>query len=1389
MFRRFNIFLTIIFLSVVVAILLLSGWASAQTDVESKTVVSEMLYYRHWLAPIEKINDWPLNDERYVPMRRDLFEELVNSLTATPKESLDTQKNKFVKIVMNAQLKGNQLTNGNGYFEIAQNKSNGQKTQDQNSNNSNSNSKDIHPDRVINLESWNQWINLVQPPTDPNNTNNQTQQNSRLVCTSDGKTLLILPEQNNIRNENSVGENNNEKSNLDVTQLIHFNWSLRGRVNSQGNLQFDVAFPRSLETELNIELPTDKILICSSGVVIEGEVNKQDQNLRNWKILTGTVNNATITITPKNQQQSKKSNTAYRQSILYNISTSGLEVTTTFLFDQNDPDVDLIEVELDAPLVSAAIHSGGVTLPSSFAEQLERKNDTVLRIDLSGFGATRRREITLVALAPIVTSNSRASVTVDDNMWKLPRARIVSKNLFWKETHCSIIIQRPLQTRNVSFSNCEQVRPPVTDMSRSPHDTFELKYFSADSQIGVHIYQEESRINVESFTQIQLNDDSISGTMTVAVSATEGRRFTFAFPISPNWAIHSVRSVYGEEILSWDIVPAKDLKIDIDQNLRNNNIESYLAIQLKKPLGAGDLIRMQIVGRFLTDPHREFKLSEFSPILLSLQKNESHFIAIQTESLSQLQYRLQNSVLFEIRDLTDEKLQQLFYDPPEGVLLPLDVRTQDIAFKTDRARPDYGAEITTKINIGEYNSTATFKFNIKPRETSIERIYVFFPDTNDKTSNTTSPNGVVADNAQQDSQLRHWEISTSATRPDNYRTEILQIAQSRIIKGHELDEFIVAMADRKFPDSFSKGELWELRLSPPQNNPFEVSTTQSITMSDEIVAPFAALPAALAQHGEIYIESDRQFPYAVFCNNLTSIPADISNRQSNRHTRAAFKFDPIESIKLSNKPTLKLQRIETSKVPPEAWTWLMKLESQYGIDGIIKSCANFHIENCGKDLLQIKLPDEISINDVDLVWLDNNQTTWRSVSSQTLAVSIPPYERYITVSVEYSYKNYNQQTVTKISPKYPEIDIPVLSKSFAVWFHPDYKIINSSNKLNVLTFFGSDIANITDYLFGQNKNQHKAKLALQSFNEWMSQLSGEHLEVTWQVLLGDENRFNELLLQKIKSELGNDVYDLPDVRFYVDMLGFAERGITPKSVVAAKNSMSQASICNGLTMFISIETAADGRDEYSFYFTSFLTAGVFQHFNGKQIGDRVWLIDGENLECFNIAGVGGVAGKVYELVPGSTSNKPQIISLSEWLRVVQKAENVFWSDTNQSFRQGNISPDWSAYEVLGNSGGVYFIVRNSWLKSYYLAAFLIVMILTSKRQFAKPSLLISIMVVSQLLQYFSSPIYVAVTGGVFAGAGISLVLTLIRFSIFDQNKTNPKTQNESSQQIPQTQPN
>jgi hypothetical protein len=501
----------------------------------------------------------------------------------------------------------------------------------------------------------------------------------------------------------------------------------------------------------------------------------------------------------------------------------------------------------------------------------------------------------------------------------------------------------------------------------------------------------------------------------------------------------------------------------------------------------------------------------------------------------------------------------------------------------------------------------------------------------------------------------------------------------------------------------------------------------------------------------------------------------------------------------SDETILKLRHIDESVMPPEAWIWLMRLECQYGLEGAVRNRVNFYIENRGKEFLRVILPDGASTDDVGVIWIDNRQTAWSSEDDNILTVAIPSAERYFTVSIEFSYKNYNPRLKTDITPRYPKTDIPILGKNCIVWFPPDYRAVNFSERIRVSEIFMSDILKrVASLLSDENKNFRKAALAFQCFDERLKQLLPENSDLAQRGLAVADDQFTALLLQKIRAGLGDAAYDASSVKFYVDAFSFSTDDAMPKSTTLSGGNLSDSSdllIGDDLATFISVKNGADGRDEYSFYFTSFLTAGLFQFFNGRQIGNRVWFVDSDEFERFIAsADEDDLVGAIYELSPSVTIGNIRMLRISDWIRMIQKVDNVFGADVNQSFWRGNISSDWRAYEISdsggddrnGNSCGAgYFLIRVGLLKCYYLAALIVAVVLLGGYLFCRPVVLIFVMLASQLFFYILSSIYVVVLDGVFVGAAISFVFTLIRLKLMDRNKISTK-EKQSKEKIQTT---
>jgi hypothetical protein len=296
----------------------------------------------------------------------------------------------------------------------------------------------------------------------------------------------------------------------------------------------------------------------------------------------------------------------------------------------------------------------------------------------------------------------------------------------------------------------------------------------------------------------------------------------------------------------------------------------------------------------------------------------------------------------------------------------------------------------------------------------------------------------------------------------------------------EQQEILPFLQSQNISDPLIRGETWEIRLAVPQTSAFEFRAVSSIPLSDSIPIPLAALPLAVTQKGEIYIESPKMFQYHVVNSRLKSIPTAPTEWYRYQEIQSAFRYDPEEEIRFSLQNSILLQRLTREEMPPSAWIWSLRLDTQYESEGIVKDNAIFLLENYGKDSLKIRLPEGINVGNVHAVWRDDQRISWQPEYENNLKennvkennsedktdkpatnnvingqqdslpikpplqniVTIPLQEgtRFVSVSLEYSHQNIPLKDQRKLKPQYPTVDIPVLSKNWTLWFPPEFEV-------------------------------------------------------------------------------------------------------------------------------------------------------------------------------------------------------------------------------------------------------------------------------------------------------------------------------------------------------------
>ncbi|MDR0335936.1 MAG: hypothetical protein LBI18_02490 [Planctomycetaceae bacterium] len=1377
---------------------------------ENRTNDTEPIRFRRWLAPLDRIDDWPYGSGRYLPLDRNIFEQWTELSKPTNGQINPEEWNGLTRIILEAKLEGRQLVQGRGCFEI---QSDATKT-----------------GHSISLDSLGFWIDQ---PTLENGTL------IPLVREPDDKIHLILPDEKETK-----------------IKQIRFHWSLRSRNDGQRDLSFNFSLPPCPAVELLLELPVSMVPVISNGLVMEESVaekippisqaqqtleiqeeqtvdvqkmSEEKPNTRRWRILPSRSTPVLLTMTHDETLSPVRRTTSIQQTIRYSIAPQGMDVTAKIFFDKSDARLNELFLELESPLRVVDVRYGEQSVSWSSLNAAKNSSATRIRIDFSGVAKEEPRELTLEAVCSVRENQS----------WELPRVRVVSSDVFWKETRCGVHVQNPFLVRNISCKRAAQVTPR-NPIDRGDWEQFVFQFFEEDSQITVDLTSHVPRVYLNSAVQVQWGNNEIRGNMIVDCYINEGNRYTLEFPVSPHWTIDSMRSVYwtvdstkvsgGDEILTWNTIDVQDSLFNHSEFLGEDGKPlKILSVQLKHPLRSRKLLRLQLTGRFHAGSRNDFRLSDVSPLSLPRRSDESHYIAVAVQSTIpyHLQYRSTNYSAFEIHQY-DSRVSQYFSDSPSGILFPLNMQTQEIRFGIERLKPNYSAEIIGNVLLKEKELVSSFRFRCQPVDSSVDRVYVhLIPGLTEK---------------NQSGQNEHWTwLATS---------ESIQPLQARLLSEKEQQEILpfLEQLQQSQPQQFSgttihdetvrnetiRGETWEIRLAVPQTSAFEFRAVLSAPLSDSMPIPLAALPLASTQKGEIYIESPKLFQYHVVNSRLKSIPTVPTEWYRYQEIRSAFRYDPTEETRFSLQHPLTLQRLIREETLPFAWIWSLRLDTQYEAEGVVKDNAIFLLENHGKDSLRIRLPDGMNVGNVHAVWRDNQRISWqpeyengqdktekpmtnsvtdqqRSVlSKQSLqnivVISLPEGTRFVSVSLEYSHQDIPLSDQRILKPEYPSVDIPVLSQSWTLWFPPEYEVNlrrsvtlkpsaseshffplpeAMSSLLTNSQFDPFSSATWKELVWGKRRYQDAARASDIFFN-WIT----EELQKTNPVLSGSErnlfntsirNEFvptetgktswaavfrNEKRLLALLDEIRQNDEKGINVQIILDKQSLAMLGITSTASISfPETDLTEWRGTNlferaGLVLLVSSKIRSDKIKEYTFYVTSFLTNSLYRRFFSESISNCSQYIP-ETVNLIRLSSGASNFPDWYGSLGSTGFSHPQWTSLDEWLRDTTPF-SLPWLVSPSMIRLASVMPNWIAFEVSGETDQSFYIVHRGTFAAYYWLAFLTVLVLTTRKPFSSPIVLVILLILFELLTRLAIPFLMDIPSGAFWGTAVSLGFGMIR---------------------------
>ena len=448
------------------------------------------LKFRRIYAPSNGILDWPRGNVRYLPVEPEEFERLMQAASGLPIETATALSARFDRARYSARLDDDLLTAGQAILEIVHSAAGAV---------------------LLPLSPCNLALSQETRPDEP--------QDVVLGLRPDGRLAALVKQSGSLR----------------------LGWTLRGRRDATGAVEFEIELPRSADNRFELDLPAQTMPIASAGLV-SSLGGGQGERAR-WVVELGGQHQFHLRVAPNDPASERRRlallRTAPATSSRRAASTSSRSGSSTSQHDS----LHQLEVALDPGLQLVSALYGETPVAWS---ALRGVKDGASRLVLELPDAVRgpSRVLRLAAMAPLRLDESTL----------LPRMQ--PHGVTWQEGTLSLLLPEPFQLQQLLTFSCRQSKTGPLPASL-PGEALELQCFGPEATAQVLVARQRDPLRISSAVDVSLASGEKTARWTANLEVAGGERFNVLADVPRHWVIESLATIPEDDLADWGLVDAE----------------------------------------------------------------------------------------------------------------------------------------------------------------------------------------------------------------------------------------------------------------------------------------------------------------------------------------------------------------------------------------------------------------------------------------------------------------------------------------------------------------------------------------------------------------------------------------------------------------------------------------------------------------------------------------------------------------------------------------------------------------------------------------------------------------------------------------------------------------
>ena len=478
---------------------------------------------------------------------------------------------------------------------------------------------------------------------------------------------------------------------------LQLTWSLRGKRDAAGAVDFGLELPSCPSNSLVLDLPKSVTPLVDRGVVAAGTAG--GEGTAQWRIELGGHHRVKLRVVPSEDLDPHRRLNRLRESLTYDFSLRGLDLAAVLNLDVPNIPLRQLTLELDAGLRLLTARSGDQ--PVAWSPMSPRKGSAKQRVmlELPEPIQGTARALRLTAAAPIEIGR----------LWRLPS--IEAEGLFWQEGGATLRVSAPLAIQRLQTVDARQVGIAPLPAPQAG-ESLEVQYFSPKAGLTVLLAQPRPSLQVDCGTTLDLSGVEMTGRVVAAVRTAGGECFQVDADVGRFWTIHSVETTPANALDDWTFQDGRGTR-------------GKLAVRLARGVLPSRPLRLIVAGRYLHAPlGRTLSADDLTPVRFRTASVGRRLTALRAGESYQLKLTEAGRLTRVDRENLTAADLELVAEPSRGPVFENLGPAASLLVALERQRPSYSAAIRVEAVAGEGSLVESCRVRCVPETGRVERVLV-----------------------------------------------------------------------------------------------------------------------------------------------------------------------------------------------------------------------------------------------------------------------------------------------------------------------------------------------------------------------------------------------------------------------------------------------------------------------------------------------------------------------------------------------------------------------------------------------------------------------------------------------------------------------------------------